>query len=331
MDNRLKSSERDRTWNVEQHAAGVRLDQFLAERIPGESRSQIQNRIRNGEVRISGERVKTGYRIRPGDRIELRMPEPQADAPFPENIPLEILFEDGDLAVINKAAGMVCHTGAGIRSGTLVNALLYHMGPLEAGDPSRPGIVHRLDKMTSGVMIVAKNAQAHRHLSRQFKDREVRKEYAALVHGHPSPESGTIDLALGRDPGNRTKISPRARRKRTAVTHYAVERGYGPLTLLAVRIDTGRTHQIRVHLAQKGHPVVGDSVYGPNRNRGLPPGLAKAADEMNRPFLHSRQLTFRHPRSGAVLSFRAPFPPELERFLSTLGKWSRAAGENRLP
>ena len=205
--------------------------------------------------------------------------------------------------------------GAGIRSGTLVNALLHHMGPLETGDPARPGIVHRLDKLTSGVMLVAKNKLAHRQLSSQFKNREVKKEYAALVHGCPSPSAGTIDMPLGRDPGNRKKISVRARRKRTAITHYTVERNYGPVSLLGIRIETGRTHQIRVHLAQKGHPIVGDSVYGPNRMRSLPVQLCVAAKELQRPFLHSRLLQFHHPRSGEPLSFRAPLAAELQRFL----------------
>jgi 23S rRNA pseudouridine1911/1915/1917 synthase len=305
-------------WNVGPDAARIRLDQFLVERISGESRSQIQIWIRKGYLRVNGEHVKTGYRMKLDDRIELEIPEFFSDQPFPEEIPLDILYEDSDLAVINKPAGLVCHTGAGVRSGTLVNALLHHLGPLETGDPARPGIVHRLDKLTSGVMLVAKNKLAHRQLSQQFKDRQVHKEYTALVHGCPSPASGTIDISLGRDPGNRTKISVRARRKRTAITHYTVERSLGSVSLLGIRIETGRTHQIRVHLAQKGHPVVGDSVYGPNRTRSLPENLQGAAKELQRPFLHARLLQFHHPRSGELLSFRAPLPAELERFLAVL-------------
>lgn len=294
----------------------VRLDQFLVSRIPGGSRSQIQNWIRKGYMRINGTEVKTGYLVKPNDLITLNLPESVGGRPFPEDIPLDILYEDSHLAVINKPSGLVCHAGAGVRSGTLVNALLHRMGPLETGDPERPGIVHRLDKLTSGVMLVAKNTAAHRHLAQQFKDREIKKEYVALVYGVPSPSSGTIDLALGRDPKNRKKISTRARRKRTAVTHYKVLEDFGFVSLLQVRIETGRTHQIRVHLAQKGHPVVGDSLYGTDRARSLPAKLSHAAKELQRLFLHSRRLEFRHPRSGEILSFEAPFPPELQKFLS---------------
>jgi 23S rRNA pseudouridine1911/1915/1917 synthase len=303
-------------WIVAPNAVRIRLDQFLISRIPGESRSQIQNWIRKGYLLVNGEQVKTGYLTRLNDRIELKTPESLPDQPLPEEIPLDILYEDSDLAVINKPAGMVCHAGAGIRSGTLVNALLHHMGSLETGDPQRPGIVHRLDKLTSGVMLVAKNSLAHRQLSQQFKSREVKKEYLALVHGKPSPVSGTIDMPLGRDPKDRKKISIRARRKRSAITHYSLEQNYGPVSLLIVRIETGRTHQIRVHLAQKGHPVVGDSVYGAGRVRSLPAKLLAAAKALQRPFLHSRRVQFHHPRSGELLSFSAPLPPELERFLS---------------
>ncbi len=296
----------------------MRLDQFLASRIPGESRSQIQNWIRKGYVRVNGDQVKTGYLIRLRDSIDLRSPESLPNQPFPEDIPLDVLYEDSDLAVINKPAGLVCHTGAGIRSGTLVNALLHRMGSLQAGDPQRPGIVHRLDKLTSGVMLIAKNNSAHRQLSQQFKNRQVKKEYVALVHGSPSPPSGTIDMPLGRDPQNRKKMSTRAHRKRTAVTHYVTEDGLGFVSLLGIRIETGRTHQIRVHLAQKGHPIVGDTLYGGNRARNLPPGLQQAANELQRPFLHSRRLEFRHPRSGEPLSFQSTLPPELQRFLSAV-------------
>jgi 23S rRNA pseudouridine1911/1915/1917 synthase len=305
-------------WIVRPDGIRIRLDQFLVGRISGESRSQIQNWIRKGYLRVNGEQVKTGYLTKLDDRIELAVPKSLPDQPFPEEIPLDILYEDSELAVINKPAGLVCHTGAGIRSGTLVNALLHHMGPLEAGDPQRPGIVHRLDKFTSGVMLVAKNKSAHRRLAQQFKSREVKKEYIAMVYGSPSPDSGTIDLPLGRDPKDRKKISTRARRKRTAITHYSLEKKYGLVSLLSIRIDTGRTHQIRVHLAHKGHPIVGDSVYGGNRIKNLQGKILAAAGEMQRPFLHSRRIQFHHPKSGELLSFTAPLPPELERFLAVL-------------
>jgi 23S rRNA pseudouridine1911/1915/1917 synthase len=310
--------DRIESWIVTLDAARIRLDQFLVSRNPGESRSQVQNWIRNGYVQVNGAKAKTGYLIKPADRIALSVPAAAPGQPFPEDIPLDILYEDSDLAVLNKPAGLVCHAGAGIRSGTLVNALLHHMGPVETGDPERPGIVHRLDKNTSGVMLIAKNSAAHRVLAQQFKNREVKKEYVALVYGIPAPTAGTIDLPLGRDPKDRKKISARARHKRTAVTHYKVQDTYGSFSLLQIRIETGRTHQIRVHLAQKGHPVVGDSLYGPNRMQNLPARLLQAAAKLQRQFLHAHRLAFRHPRSGKLLAFEAPLPAELRQFLSIL-------------
>lgn len=311
-------SHRIESWIVDPGSARIRLDQFLVNRIPGESRSQIQSWIRKGYVHVNGERVKTGHLTRLKDTVTLEVPVLPPHQMLPEEIPLDILYEDADLAVINKPAGLVCHAGAGVRSGTLVNAVLFHMGPLMAGDPGRPGIVHRLDKFTSGVMLVAKNNHAHRQLSQQFKNRQVKKEYTAVIHGCLNPASGTIDIPLGRDPKNRKKMSPRAHRTRSAVTHYSTEENYGCVSLINVRIETGRTHQIRVHLACKGHPVVGDSIYGANRIRNLPTALMEAAKKMQRPFLHSRLLEFRHPGSGAMLSFHAPLPPELQTFLAVV-------------
>jgi 23S rRNA pseudouridine1911/1915/1917 synthase len=310
------------SWTADADSAGARLDRFLAERMPDRSRSQIQGWIRRGCATVDGAAVKTGHRLRTGERVELEIPLPPVSGPFAEAIPLDILFEDADLVVLNKPAGLVCHAGAGVRSGTLVNALLHHLGSLEAGDPERPGIVHRLDKLTSGVMLAAKNPRAHRLLSDQFKNRRVRKCYVALVHGSPRPGRATIDSAIGRDPRNRKRISSRARHKRPAVTHYEVREDFGFAALLDVRIETGRTHQIRVHLAESGHPVVGDAVYGRNRTANLPPAIVPAAAGLGRPFLHSGQLEFTHPRSGAPLSFQAPLPAELERFLALV----RAAG-----
>jgi 23S rRNA pseudouridine1911/1915/1917 synthase len=303
-------------WIIASDTARIRLDRFLSSVNLKESRSQIQNWIRKGAITVNGSPVKTGYCIKPDDKIELAIPDPISSEILPEAIPLDVLFEDSDLAVINKPAGLVCHPGAGIRSGTLVNALLYRMGPLQAGDPTRPGIVHRLDKLTSGVMLAAKNNWTHRQLSQQFKSRQVKKEYVALVYGCPNPSFGTIDLPLGRDPRNRKKISTRSRHSRTAITHYDTEKILGPFCLLRVRIETGRTHQIRVHLAQKGHPIVGDSLYGTNRN--LPIQAASAVKELHRPFLHSRRLEFRHPRTGEILSFTASIPTELAHFLAEI-------------
>ncbi len=305
-------------WIVSSTEERARLDQYLAGRIPDQSRSQIQNWIRSGLVQVNGRLVKTGHPLQPGDEIVLSAPVPRRTAPFPEAIPLDVVYEDPDLAVINKPAGMVCHIGAGVHSGTLVNALLHRYGPLESDDASRPGIVHRLDKLTSGLIVIARNKRTHRELAHLFKSREVRKEYLALVHGRPEPASGTIDLPLGSDPRDRKKISVRARRKRTAITHYTLESSKGPLSLLRIRIETGRTHQIRVHLSEKGHPVVGDTLYGGNRDRNLPERLA--ALRLQRLFLHACRLEFRHPRSGEMLSFAAPLPPELDAFLAQLKK-----------
>ncbi len=313
-------SERIDSWIIPVDADRIRLDQYLISLIPNQSRSQVQNWIHKGYLRVNGARVKTGYLIKPHDRIDLQLPISPPYRPHPEDIPLDVLYEDRDLAIINKPAGLVCHPGAGIHSGTLVNALLHRMGPLSTADPMRPGIVHRLDKLTSGIMVVAKNEQAHRHLARQFKTRQVRKEYLAVVYGCPTPATGTIDLPLGRDPRNRKQISTRARRKRTAITHYHLKEDFGPLSLLSIHIETGRTHQIRVHLAQKGHPVIGDTLYGGNRIRNLPHWLLPAVRQLNRPFLHSCRLEFQHPRTGERLSFFAPLPPELQKFLLVLSK-----------
>jgi 23S rRNA pseudouridine1911/1915/1917 synthase len=309
-------SDRIESWIIASEDSGIRLDQYVVRRIPGESRSQVQNWIRKGYILANGEQVKTGYQTRINDHIILRIPELLPNQPFPENIPLNIIYEDSHLAVLDKPAGLACHVGAGIRSGTLVNALLHRMGPLVAGDPGRPGIVHRLDKFTSGIMMVAKNNLAHRQLAQQFKNRQVKKEYAALVHGVPSPSSGTISMPIGRDPKNRKKMSTRAHRTRTAITHYDLEENYGCVSLLRIRIETGRTHQIRVHLAQKGYPIVGDSLYGGDRIKNLPVNLLKAAKELGRPFLHSRHLEFYHPQSGELVSFSSPLSLELQHFLS---------------
>jgi 23S rRNA pseudouridine1911/1915/1917 synthase len=323
-ESRTKLSERFTTWIVPPDQAQTRLDRFLSVQIAGESRSQIQNWIRKGYVQVNGKPAKTGYAIKSGDNIELRVPSISPDLPFAEDIPLSILYEDPDLAIIEKPAGLVCHLGAGHRSGTLVNALLYRMGQLDTGDPLRPGIVHRLDKFTSGVMLVAKNSRAHRQLSSQFKERQVKKEYLALVYGRPTPPSGTISLSIGRDPHNRKKFSSKARRTRTAITHYRLEKNYGPLSLLRIQIETGRTHQIRVHLSEKGYPIVGDTLYGSNRLRLLPAELRSAAKELHRPFLHSCRLEFKHPFTGKSLSYSSPLPVELQNFLELAGRLNDA-------
>ena len=308
------------SWIITPDDAGMRLDQFISSQLPEESRSQIQNWIRKGGAMVGGAMVKTGYRLRPGENVSLEISWTPPPKPFSEEIPLDVIYEDADIAVINKPAGMACHAGAGLQSGTLVNALLYRMGHIDAGDPERPGIVHRLDKFTSGAIITAKNNFSHRRLARQFKSREIKKEYIALVHGVPSSPSGTIDIEIGRDPNNRKKMSVRARHKRNAVTHYAVKENFGFAALLDIRIETGRTHQIRVHLTAKGHPVVGDFLYGGNRDKNLPAPIAKMVEEMHRPFLHSAGVEFTHPRSGEKLAIQASLPEELQKLLGVLKK-----------
>jgi 23S rRNA pseudouridine1911/1915/1917 synthase len=329
-------TDRSEIIGVPLAAARLRLDRYLSERSPGWSRSQIQVWIRSGNILVNNSRVKTGYLLRTGDSISIKVPSAQPELqPQPENIPLTVIYEDTDLAVIEKPAGLVCHAGAGVRSGTLVNALLYHSGPLQTEDIMRPGIVHRLDKLTSGLLAIAKNPQAHRELARQFKNRQVKKEYLALVYGHPSPSAGTIALPLGRDLRDRKKISVRSRRKREAVTHYREECACGPFSLLRVRIETGRTHQIRVHLASAGHPVVGDVLYGGNRALNLADeDLRAAVRDLGRHFLHAYRLEFTHPRTGKSLSFRAPLPAELSRFIKNLSPgldigWDPDNGEPR--
>jgi 23S rRNA pseudouridine1911/1915/1917 synthase len=319
-------SERRRSFTAPPDAARIRLDRYLAGIFPEESRSQIQGWIRSGEVLVNGSLVKTGYRLQPGDDVSVQAhAAAEASQPAPENIPIPIIFEDEDLAVVDKPAGMVTHAGAGVRSGTLVNALLYHLGPVNTGDPLRPGIVHRLDKLTSGLLVVAKNLRTHRALARQFRCREVKKEYLALVYGHPVPPAATINLALGRDLRDRKKISVHSRRRRDAVTHYAEEQKIGPFSLLRIRIETGRTHQIRVHLAQRGHPVVGDHLYGGNRARNIQDaGLQAAVRALPRQFLHACRLDFTHPGSGARLFFQTPLPLELTDFLALVEDKTRA-------
>jgi len=305
-------------WIIKPGEQRKRLDQYLTAHFKEQSRSQIQAWIRKGFARVNGTEAKTGYLLRENDEITIQIPETRPLRLEPEDIPLTILYEDGHLAVLEKPAGIVCHSGAGVHSGTLVNALLFRMKTLPTGDPLRPGIVHRLDKWTSGLLVVAKNDQSHRALANQFKNREVKKEYMALVYGRPKSARGTIDMPLGRDPNDRKKISVRARRARNAVTHYEISREYKSFALLQVHIETGRTHQIRVHLAQIGHPVVGDDLYGGKRAKGLPPETRRAVEGLKRQFLHACTLAFKHPQSGRPLSFTSPLPQELENFLSLL-------------
>jgi len=293
--------------------AGLRLDVFLARALPDWSRSQVQRQIRSGQVSVGPDAIfKAGERVQAGQRVAVRAARHELRA-TPEELPLDIVFEDDDLVVVNKPAGMVVHVGAGVRSGTLVNALLHHVRTLaRAGGDLRPGIVHRLDRMTSGLVVVAKNDEALRSLAQQFKSREVHKTYLALVHGRVAPEQGRVAAPVGRDPHRRVRMRTSGLAAREASTGYRVVRRFPRFTLLEVHPLTGRTHQIRVHLASIGHPVVGDTLYGAPARLRLD---AQEEKTLARNFLHAAAIRFRHPRTGAVLEFEAPLPAELRTFL----------------
>ncbi|HEY6272546.1 MAG TPA: RluA family pseudouridine synthase [Terriglobales bacterium] len=317
-----------RTLVVLPQAAGKRLDQWLASELAEVSRVRVQQLIEQHKVSVNGGAAKPSLRLRGGENIvisgQVELPPLRA---FAEDIALDIVYEDNDVAVINKPAGMVVHAGSGKNEaesrGTLVNALLHRLGPLsQVGGDLRPGIVHRLDKQTSGLLVVAKNDVAHRKLARQFAARQVKKTYLALVHGEMKKPRGTIDLPIGRDPVRRARMTTRAtaggRPGRSAVTHWTVLRKiagkFGKFSLLEIKIETGRTHQIRVHLASIGHPIVGDTVYGAPKNISCYSSPASKPASLERNFLHASAIEFRHPTSNAPLSFQQPKPQELESF-----------------
>jgi 23S rRNA pseudouridine1911/1915/1917 synthase len=290
--------------------SGERLDSWLAGQLPEHSRSEIRRWIDSGQVTIGGKPQKASYRVAGGDSVAVCVPLPEQYDVEAEPIPLEILYEDDNLLVIDKPAGMVVHPAAGHWHGTLVNAVLYHCPNLEGvGGVHRPGIVHRLDKDTSGLILVAKNDRAHRDLQSQFKGREVEKSYLALVYGLVSPSSGEISAAVGRDPNQRKRMAivPGGR---PAVTRYETLGVCGKHTLLGCRPLTGRTHQIRVHLAHIGHPIVGDSVYGGRRKPPVP---------CPRQFLHAHRIRFRLPGTGEKVEFTSPLPADLQAVLDALG------------
>jgi len=308
-------------FEVPADSDGQRLDRVLVSMLADHSRSRLQRLIADGCVRVGGTvAVKPNTIVHGGDRIEVDVPAPRPSAVEPEPLDLDILYQDPDLAVLNKPAGMVVHPGAGHASGTLVNALLHHMDDLSGiGGERRPGIVHRLDRGTSGVMVVAKNDASHQELARQFHDREIEKEYIALVWG--VVQAGRrIDAAIGRDPSNRQKMSSRARHAREAVTRITRAHHLPGLTLCQVAIHTGRTHQIRVHLSAIGHPIVGDALYGGVHRRVA--GDIRAVQRLERPFLHAARLVFKHPRDGRLMEFASELPEDLQRVLDELRETS---------
>jgi len=308
--------------------SGMRLDQFLTTKIADVSRARVQQLIREARVEVNGRPAKASLKLSGDERITVtghaQLPPLRAIA---EQIPLDIVYEDKDLAVVNKPAGMMVHAGAGATDdernrGTLVNALLHRFGALsEVGGELRPGIVHRLDRNTSGLIIVAKNDVAHRKLADQFSSREVSKQYVALVHGWFKDEKGTISAPISRDVQRRTRMTTRGSGGRSAVSHYEVVRqwqsGYGKFSLVRVRIETGRTHQIRVHLSSIGHPIVGDSLYGAPAE--IKPPRGSMALSLGRQFLHAARVEFQHPRTGKALRFESELPEELQEFLGKLG------------
>lgn len=321
-------SRRDFTITVPAEAAGSRLDSFLASRVSSTSRSQIRRAIELGGVTVDGRQVaKPAYDLAGGELIEMALPESRPIEAVAEPIPLDIVYEDDELLVVNKPSGMVTHPGAGILSGTLANGLVHHLNLASRelprrGGASRPGIVHRLDVGTSGLIVVAKTDPAHLNLANQFQSRTVYKSYIALVYGSPAEESGTISAPIGRDPRSRVRMAVvRENQGRAALTLYRVERRYGDFTLLDVEIKTGRTHQIRVHLAHIRHPIVGDSTYGGGRLNSVRSARIRAAIErLDRPFLHAARLCFDHPATGERMEFTAPLPADLRMFLDLLGQ-----------
>jgi 23S rRNA pseudouridine1911/1915/1917 synthase len=322
----LEPEDGIRSIIAEAAAKEMRLDAYLAKAIPDISRARVSLLIENGQVTVDGEPGKGKRKLKGGELIEIEgEPRPEPLQATPEDVPLEIVYEDDDLAVLNKAAGMMVHAGAGDEErnrGTLVNALLFHLGKnlSQVSGDLRPGIVHRLDKQTSGLIVVAKNDSTHRKLGEMFAERRLRKIYIALIHGHMDKDEGTVSLPISRDIVRRTRMTTRRMGGRSAVSHWRVlERIAGPFgkfTLVEVRIETGRTHQIRVHMQALGHPVVGDTLYGaPHRVVRVSKLDLGEPIELERNFLHAAELEFLHPRTKQRLELKAPPPGELEAVL----------------
>jgi 23S rRNA pseudouridine1911/1915/1917 synthase len=307
------------TFHVLPLDAGVRLDRFIPSRITTCSRSYCAHLIASGMVQVAGQDAKPSYRVKAGDVVSVRMPPPIQPHARPEPVDLDILYQDAHILVLNKQPGLVVHPAPGHAGGTLVNGLLFHCPDLEGiGGELRPGIVHRLDKDTSGTLVVAKTAEAHLSLSRQFKARTVRKVYLALVRGRVAQDAGSVDLPIGRHPTDRKRMSTRSRKGRSALTAWEVKERFEAATLLEIRLRTGRTHQIRVHCAAIGHPVVGDPLYG---GRRAGPGKAAAVrrlSECRRQMLHAWRLTFAHPATGRTVTFASSLPADMENLLSLL-------------
>lgn len=299
------------TFQVTENELSIRLDQYLVTVFTKPiSRSHIKRLIDNGNILVNGLRVKAHHKVRPGDKIEVFLEELPVLGLEPQDISIEIIYEDDDIIVVNKPPGIAVHPGPGIASGTLVNAVLYHCKSLSTVDDARPGIVHRLDKDTSGVMVVAKNNLSHTELAKQFKERIVKKRYIALVKGVVELDEGVVDLPIGRHPSQRQKMAVRYDSTKRAVTEYKVLKRFEDFTMLELNLKSGRTHQIRVHMAYLGHPVLGDEKYGAKGR------LSGQACLLGRQALHSYYLSFRHPRTGKEMEFKAELPDDIKALIA---------------
>lgn len=308
-----------RTFKIDAHEAGARLDAYLASHVEDWSRARLQRLIEAEDVLVNGKPAKPSYKLREHDELEVELTAPSSTSFAPEPIPIEIVYEDETVVVVNKPAGLVVHPAAGIHSGTLANALAYHFQQLpDGGAGVRPGIVHRLDRDTSGLLVVAKTEAALENLSDQFRDRTVFKSYVALVHGRVNTDSGRIDQPLARDPANRTRMAV-VRGGRSALSLYRVRLRFDRFTLLDVELKTGRTHQIRVHLAWLKHPVVGDETYGAGRDNTIQdPQLRARVRNLGRHFLHAEKLAFSHPTTKKRVEFMSGLPAELAGLLAEI-------------
>lgn len=308
-------------FTVSDENAGMRLDRFLAAKLPELSRTRVQSLIDEGRVCLNGVAVKPSHRVEPGEIVVVEIPAPPPAGVEPEAIPLDVIYEDDDIAVINKPANMIVHPGAGADAGTMVAALLHRFGGMDGlsrvGGPSRPGIVHRLDKGTSGALVIARTDATHKALVEEFRDRRVEKTYVALLHGRAKGESGRIEMPIARDLRRRSRMTARRREGREARTDWRVRLRLGGFTFVEADLHTGRTHQIRVHFSALGTPVVGDTLYGaPHQEHvgkePLPP--------LGRNFLHAARIAFEHPRTRKRVEFRAPLPPDLSDYMKNLAR-----------